>query len=251
MQEDGNQMTREEEVQHEYEVDNPSNPAINATNTDKQSGINVKVGSSGDSGQSVFVTPQTQKRGRQRNVGTGEKSTQLLSDAVNILQTTAGRLCAPNTSKNSEVEAFCTYLASKMCNYTPVTRQKLQHAIFNLLVEADCGTGQFSSPVPHNNFPPSHSYQSSFPVIIPSFPPYSSSPSQGDGPSMGLLTTFHELQVPSNTYQQTSSTNSPSTNLNPISSCEEQVSPYNLSLGITSPIGSSVSQYSDEIQDYV
>ncbi len=206
------------------------------------------------SGLGEFVTPhsQTRKCRRQSNVENTDKSNQLLSDAVSILKTTAGKLQTPKSTENSEVQAFCSYLSTKMSTYTPVIQKRLQHSIFNLLIEADCSLEQFSSPAVHNV---SHSTHSHFPHFSSSqvathHPSDSSSFSQGGSTTLTPLQPLH-FPSSSNTQQQLSTVDSPSPNSNPVSPYEIQTSPYNYSSSMISPAGSIITQYSDDIGDFV
>ncbi|XP_069688648.1 uncharacterized protein [Periplaneta americana] len=70
--------------------------------------------------------------------------TELLANAVGILQATAGRL--NSTVEQCEVQSFCAFLSSKMMTYRATTRQGVQHAIYDILVKAD--RGLFEVPVP-------------------------------------------------------------------------------------------------------
>lgn len=80
----------------------------------------------------VFVPPRPLKRRRQESQ-TSSQNSAMLASAVDVLKSSAMQL----NSGNPEVKSFCAYLGSKMMSYSNTTRLNIQHAVYNLLMEAD------------------------------------------------------------------------------------------------------------------
>lgn len=162
-----------------------------------------------------FVSPRPLKRFRKVNDKPND-NTALLASAVNILQNTAGKL--NSTVENPEVKSFCSFLATKMMGYSTITRQRIQHAMYTLLVQADSGV--FETPP--------HIYE----------------PTISSLPSIYRPTTS-TIPLPTIPYSQNFTPSAPQTQIS-----NHQTSPTETFSHISSPAGSYSSQYSDDLNEY-
>ncbi|GBN84797.1 hypothetical protein AVEN_212125-1 [Araneus ventricosus] len=86
-------------------------------------------------------SPKSKKRAR----GKEDYTSTVMKNALNILQTAAKKL-EKEPSEPSEIDSFFTYVASKVKNYSPEAQKRIQHAVFDILMQAD--RGMFDSHIP-------------------------------------------------------------------------------------------------------
>lgn len=134
---DENEENRSWTEESEWNVENPER--TEGSNDGEASTVET---SNSEDGAREFIAPRPVKKMKKQNMQHDHSA--LLTSAVNILQDSAKRLS--NSYANPEVQSFCAFLSSKMTSYSKLTRQKLQHSIYSLLIQADMGVFERTSP---------------------------------------------------------------------------------------------------------
>lgn len=78
--------------------------------------------------------PKQRKTGRQR-----DSASPVMTSALNMLQPVASSQSSEPTPETDEMTAFFNYVSQKTKNYPPATKIGVQHAIFEILIQADRG----------------------------------------------------------------------------------------------------------------
>lgn len=78
--------------------------------------------------------PKQRKTGRQR-----ASASPVMTSALNMLQPVASGHSSEPTPETDEMTAFFNYVSQKTKNYPPATKIGVQHAIFEILIQADRG----------------------------------------------------------------------------------------------------------------
>lgn len=78
--------------------------------------------------------PKQRKTGRQR-----DSASPVMTSALNMLQPVASSHSSEPTPETDEMTAFFNYVSQKTKNYPPATKIGVQHAIFEILIQADRG----------------------------------------------------------------------------------------------------------------
>lgn len=80
----------------------------------------------------------------------------LMEETVGIMKIAASKLKAPISDTPEEVKAFGNYIISKMKLYSEQTRKAVEHAIFDVLIQADRGYFENSIPSTSSSSPTYH-----------------------------------------------------------------------------------------------
>lgn len=78
--------------------------------------------------------PKQRKTGRQR-----DSASAVMTSALNMLEPVASSHSSEPPPETDEMTAFFNYVSQKTKNYPPVTKIGVQHAIFEILIQADRG----------------------------------------------------------------------------------------------------------------
>ncbi|GBM38145.1 hypothetical protein AVEN_48482-1 [Araneus ventricosus] len=91
------------------------------------------------------TTASSTSRSTKRPRENGDVNSSMMTNALNVLQTTAKNL-EKDPSEPNEIDAFFTYVVAKVHKYSPEAQKKVQHAVFDILMQADRGMLDYSTP---------------------------------------------------------------------------------------------------------